>query len=134
MKRIITTLALLSGIATAPAFAQQAYPLSGTWQGDWGSNDKDRNFLTMIMDWDGKAVTGTANPGPDSTPIQNLVLNSSNWTVTIDMPMKDEKGQLVQFKGEGTIVDLGLQTRSIKGNWTDGTHKGTFILTRQSGT
>ncbi|MDR0781247.1 MAG: hypothetical protein LBF16_11225 [Pseudomonadales bacterium] len=133
MKRAITTFAFLLGLASAPAFSQQAYPLSGTWQGDWGVNDKDRNFLTLVMDWDGKAVSGSANPGPDSTQIEHMTLNSANWTVAIDMPLKDAKGQTVQFKGEGAIADLGSQTRSISGTWSDGARKGTFTLTRQSG-
>jgi hypothetical protein len=133
MKRFITALTLLLGLAIAPAFAQQGHPLTGTWQGDWGTSDKDHNFLTVVMEWDGKALNGVANPGPDSTPITHLVLNSSNWSVDIDMALKDAKGQTVQFKGKGTISDLGSQTRAIKGTWTAGNQKGNFTLTRQSG-
>jgi hypothetical protein len=133
MKRLVTTLALLSGLS-APAFAQQGHPLTGTWQGEWGTEGSNGNFLTLIMEWDGKAITGIANPGPDSTPIENLVLNSSDWSVDIDMPLKDAKSQMVQFKAEGTISDLGSQTRVLKGTWSDGTQSGPFTLTRQSGT
>jgi hypothetical protein len=134
MKRIITTLALLFGLAAAPAFAQQGHPLTGTWQGEWGTNGGPGNFLTLIMEWDGKTVTGLANPGPDSTRIESLTLDSSDWSVTMDMPLKDAKSQTLRFKAEGTISDIGSQTRALKGTWTDGKNSGTFELTRQSGT
>ena len=40
-------------------------PLSGTWTGDWGPSERDRNQATVELKWDGKALTGTVNPGPN---------------------------------------------------------------------
>ncbi|MDR2213707.1 MAG: hypothetical protein LBE21_08815 [Pseudomonadales bacterium] len=132
-KYTIATLALLLGFTT-PAFAQQGHPLAGTWLGDWGPDASTRHFLILIMDWDGQAITGSANPGPDATPIDTLTLDSSDWSVNIDMTVKDSQSQPVHFKGEGTINDLGSQTRNITGTWSDDEgHNGSFRLERQSG-
>src|SRR5215471_14097068 len=44
-----------------PAFAQD--PISGTWAGDWGPSKTDRNQVTVQFKFDGKALSGTVNPG-----------------------------------------------------------------------
>src|SRR5690606_15075800 len=100
MKRTIATLLLLIGYATN-ALAQQGHPLTGTWQGEWGPNANTQHFVTLIMDWDGKRITGIANPGPDSTPIDQITLNANDWSVMIDMDMKDSQSQQLRFKAQG---------------------------------
>ena len=65
-------------------FAQQGHPLSGTWTGDWGPNPTQRTHVTIVMDWDGKQVTGQINPGPDSVPLASVFVDVTNWTVRIE--------------------------------------------------
>lgn len=132
MKRLCTAL-LLFFAWVAPAFAQQGHPLTGTWQGDWGPNANTRHFLTLIMEWDGKRITGIANPGPDSTEIDQLTLNAADWSVAIDMDLKDSEGKTVHFRGTGKLNELGSQNRVIEGTWNADGQSGTFTLTRQSG-
>jgi hypothetical protein len=132
MKRLIAIATLFTLFQTV-AHAQQGHPLSGTWQGEWGTSASDQHFLTLIMEWDGQRITGIANPGPDSTPIDQVTLSSDDWSVDIDMDMKDSASRSVRFKGEGTLSDLGSQTRSLQGKWSSGSEQGTFTLTRQSG-
>ena len=122
----------LSGF-TAIASAQEGHPLSGTWLGDWGSPDNDRHFLTLIMEWDGTHISGLANPGPNVTPVGDITLHSSDWSVQIDMPMKADDGMQIQFSGKGQLENLGAQTRTLNGTWEANGASGTFTLTRQSG-
>jgi hypothetical protein len=65
------------------AVAQEGHPLTGTWSGDWGPTPTERHHLTIVMNWDGKNVTGTINPGPDATPITSVFLDLPSWTVRI---------------------------------------------------
>ena len=44
--------------------AQQGHPLTGTWSGDWGATATQRNHVTLVMNWDGKNVTGVINQVP----------------------------------------------------------------------
>src|SRR5262245_63037036 len=44
----------------------QGHPLKGVWLGDWGTDQNNRNPVIIEMNWDGKAITGRINPGPDA--------------------------------------------------------------------
>ena len=56
-------LLIFLGVA-APNFGQQGHPLTGTWNGDYGTNPTQRTPITIVMTWDGKEVKGIANPAP----------------------------------------------------------------------
>ena len=58
-----------------PVMAQEGHPLTGTWGGDWGPNATTRNHLTFVLNWDGKSVTGSINPGPDSVTLSSVYLD-----------------------------------------------------------
>ena len=60
-KTIITrffALCMLMLASSSPLQAQEGHPLAGTWQGEWGNG----NLLTLILEWNGKAIVGTTNP------------------------------------------------------------------------
>ena len=113
----------------AMGFAQQGHPLTGTWNGDWGPTSTDRTQLTIVMSWDGKAVTSVINPGPDSTNAA-VFLDASNWMVRIDGDIKDKSGKAVHVSAEGKLEDVGGYHRTITGTWRQGTAAGTFKLVR----
>ena len=110
--------------------AQEGHPLSGTWGGDWGPNATTRNHLTLVMNWDGKNVTGSINPGPDSITLGSVYLDVSNWTVRIEADAKDSAGKPVHIAAEGRLEDISSYHRKIAGSWTQGTTRGDFRLTR----
>jgi hypothetical protein len=128
MKRFVVLLACL-GMAAA-ALAQEGHPLSGTWSGDWGPSATERTHLTLVMNWDGKTVTGTWNPGPDAVPLTSVYLDPTTWTVRIEADPKDGGGTAAHMAIEGRIEDLSSYHRKIAGTWTRGTAKGDFRLTR----
>jgi hypothetical protein len=110
--------------------AQQGHPLTGTWSGDWGTTAAQRNAITLVMNWDGKSVTGILNPGPDSIPIASIYLDVTNWTVRIEADAKDQAGKPVHVVAEGKLEDIGSYHRTVKGSWQQGPAKGDFRLTR----
>jgi hypothetical protein len=109
----------------APGLAQEGHPLTGTWTGDWGPSATQRNHLTIVMDWDGSAVTGTINPGPDSVPIASVFVDVTNWTVRIEADGKDG-----HISAEGRIEDIASAHRKLAGTWRQGTAKGDFRISR----
>jgi hypothetical protein len=122
---------LLACLASlVPVFAQEGHPLTGTWSGDWGPTTTDRNHLTIVMNWDGKNVTGTINPGPDAVTIGGVHLDLASWTVRIEADAKDRSGSPVHVSAEGKLEDLGSAHRKIVGTWLQGTTKGDFRITR----
>ena len=56
-------------VVIVPALAQEGHPMKGSWLGDWGPNKTQRTQVFIVLDWNGKALTGTINPGSDAIPI-----------------------------------------------------------------
>lgn len=130
MRRRVALACLLAVGMAALVCAQEGYPLSGTWSGDWGPTAAQRTHLTIVLNWDGKAVTGTINPGPNAVTIGSVYLDVTNWTVRIEADAKDKSGATSHIMAEGRIEDLGAYHRRLVGTWTQGDVKGDFSLTR----
>ena len=115
----------------ASALAQEGHPLKGTWLGDWGPNKNDRNQVTIVMDWDGKQITGQINPGPGSIALKSAMLDPKGWTVHFEADAKNAAGQMVHYVVDGKIENLGLYNRVIVGTWGHDNVKGDFRIQRQ---
>src|SRR6478609_7435583 len=59
--------------------AQEGHPLTGTWTGDVG-----QQHVTLAIEWDGRAITGTINPGPDASKITSSRLDPAMWSVHLE--------------------------------------------------
>jgi hypothetical protein len=123
-------------VLTAPVAAQEGHPLAGTWYGDYGSGNQRRD-LTVIMKWDGRAVTGTVNPGP------NAVKLAATMTITPGKPAPEGRDSTegippvfhvrIEFDGitfQGDIKNPVAGNRTISGTWTRASEKGTFQIRR----
>src|SRR5947208_489785 len=69
MSARLLRLCLLSVLFAAPALAQEGHPSKGTWVGYWGPTATE-NRLMIVMDYDGKNLTGVVNPGANAVPIK----------------------------------------------------------------
>ena len=112
------------------ALPQQGHPLSGTWSGDWGPTPTQRTQITLVLNWDGKQISGLINPGPESTTISSVFLDVTNWTVRIEADAKDSSGKPAHISAEGRLDDIASYHRTLSGTWNQGTTKGTFKVTR----
>ena len=129
--RFLFCLALALAVAI-PAVAQEGYPLTGTWSGDWGTSAKeaDRNHTTLVLSWDGKTVQGLVDPGPDSAKVRVATLDSTKWTVHMEYDLKDKAGKLVPFIVDGKLQNpSSRKNRTVVGTFTHGTVKGDFKIT-----
>ena len=120
-----------SGFGRTSVFAQEGFPLVGTWYGDWGASAQQRHEVTVVMTWDGKKVDGTIDPGPDAVPFKSATLDSTTWTVHIEAerPAKD-KSPAVHYVIDGKLSNLGSYNRSLAGTWMQGATKNDFKITR----
>ena len=112
--------------------AQEGYPLTGTWSGDWGTSAKeaDRNHTTLVLSWDGKTVQGLVDPGPDSAKVRVATLDSTKWTVHLEYDLKDKAGKLVPFIVDGKLQNpSSRKNRTVVGTFTHGSVKGDFKIT-----
>ena len=99
----------------------------GTWHGDWGPDAANRTDVTLILDWDGKQISGVINPGPDSLKIENATLDPSGWKLHFEA---NAKGQRIVV--DGTIENITNVRRSVVGTWTQGSTKGDFKMRRDN--
>jgi hypothetical protein len=106
---------LLLLLASA-AGAQEGFPLDGTWRGEFAAKDGSHRTIVLVMQWDGKQISGTMNPGRDGADFTGGKLNPEGWKFTVGF--KDAKGANVRF--DGAISDLGKYNRVLAGKWTEG--------------
>ena len=81
----------------------------------------------MVIDWDGKNITGVINPGPDSIRIENATLNPDGWKLHLEASARG-----VRVVVEGTIEDITSVRRRVVGIWNEGASKGAFRMTRDN--
>jgi hypothetical protein len=119
---IVPVLALLA----ASVLAQEGHPLKGTWSGDWGPNLDDRRHITLVMDYDGEAVSGLLNPGTNSVSLSGIALDVNDWSIRIE----GETPAGEPIRADGRIENLESYHRTISGTWWQGALEGSFTLTR----
>src|SRR5438067_3728101 len=110
-------------VSSRLVFAQEGHPLSGTWTGDVG-----QRHITLALEWDGKNVTGTINPGPNAAQIRSSTIDLSTWTVHLDA----EGSERISI--DGRLTAIGSAARTLSGTWTQGATKTPITLTRVDST
>jgi hypothetical protein len=113
--------------------AQEGHPMKGTWHGTFGPADsKERTTVTLVMDWDGKNVTGIMNPGLRSSPIEKAALDSDKWTFHFEANLKERSGAVSRISVDAKLVEITSPRRQLVGTWTQGTQKSEFKATRDN--
>jgi hypothetical protein len=112
-------------VTAIPAFSQDV--LTGTWKGDWGSNPGDRNPVIIVLNWDGKTLSGNVTSGQgvtDPIPLQKTGFDSKTGAVHLETESKNPRtGQTVRF-----FIDGKLEKKTMAGGWVHDNHKGDFKL------
>lgn len=128
---VLRAAVLIVALAVAlSASAQFGHPLKGTWSGDWGTSKTSRTHVLLELNWDGKVITGTINPGPSSVALQKASLDPDTWTVHLEADGKDASGKAVHYAIEGKLENIGAYQRVLTGTWTQGATKGDFKVVR----
>ena len=110
----------------APLTAQEGHPLKGSWIGTWGPSQNHSNDIIVILNWDGKAITGMINPGTDNIPIKSATLMPDTWSVHFEAAAKDST-----YTFDGKIENLAMHNRSITGTWKSPKESGKVNVQRQ---
>jgi hypothetical protein len=128
-------------VATA-ALAQEGHPAKGTWVGYWGPTLTVQSRIVLVIDHDGKTMSGVYQPGPNAVPLKVARLDITPGTpavgvgrgnngqapripavlpifkVHLEMDAKDARGNPVAIVADGTMNNVALPNRSITGTWT----------------
>jgi len=131
-KRVFGVLLALVLSAAVSLSAQFGHPLKGTWSGQWGPAAAPKRLL-LDLQWDGKAITGSINPGEEAAVVKNVTFDYTDptkWKVTIEAEGKDSSGKPLKIVANGILENLGSYYKVFHGTWTEGTQKGDFTVTR----
>lgn len=136
--RVLQTMALVAlaaGLMLLPsvASAQYGHPLKGQWSGYIGTEEGGQRLL-LDLQWNGKAITGTINPGEDdAAAVRNVTFDYSDptaWKVTLEAERMNVSGTPVRIIAQGTLENIGSYYRVFRGTWSEGGRKAPFTLTR----
>jgi hypothetical protein len=130
----VTWLAIVAALffTVAGLSAQFGHPLKGQWSGQWGPPTAQKRLL-LDLQWDGKAITGSINPGDENATVKNVTFDYSDptkWKVTLEAEGKDPSGKPLKIVANGTLENIGAYYKVFHGTWTEGTQKGDFTVTR----
>lgn len=140
LKRLATALCLVTAVAAfaVTARAQEGYPLTGAWYGDYGTGGQKKD-LTFVMKWDGTKASGIMNPGAGSQPITSVTmdiipgkaggrsLNNPEAEAAVP-PVFNVKIVVGDLTLEGKMMNPVGGNRSIVGTYTKGAEKGPFTI------
>jgi len=130
--RTLSVICLLACLAVAiPMLAQQrsgADPVTGTWSGDWGPNQADRNQVTVDLKLEGTAVTGVVKTtNRPEVPLSKGTFDATARTVKMEAEAKNPRsGANVKY-----IIEGKLEGNTLTGSWNHDTTKGDFKLTKK---
>jgi len=110
---------------------QEGHPLKGSWLGTWGPAKTHSDDIVLVMDWNGKTITGMLNPGTDDAPIKNATLNPDGWVVHLEADVKDKSGTVLTYVLDGKIENLSFHNRTIVGTWKNQRESGQLKISRQ---
>src|SRR5262249_49772146 len=106
---------VLSSLCAVAAMAQRggSDPLTGTWVGNWGPTETDRNQVRVQLKWDGKALSGTVNPdGPNAVSLQKTIFDPKTMTVHMEAEAAGRGSRTYHYVIDGTV-----QNGTISGSW-----------------
>ena len=125
--KLMSRSCLLFLLFSAVCFAQEGYPLDGTWRGEWGQPGGEQTMAVIVMNWDGENINGRINPGRNMVFFEGASLDPENWTVRFNSTSKT--GEPIAF--EGTLENIGSYNRTITGTWTIAGVENQLTLTRE---
>jgi hypothetical protein len=132
MRALIVVIGLsLFAANVIPAAAQEGHPLKGSWIGTWTGNKIHGADVVVVLNWDGKAISGMLNPGTDNMVVKNATLNPEGWVVHFEADAKDKSGTALTYVIDGKIENIHLPKRTITGTWKNQKESGTFNVERQ---
>src|SRR5262245_25508286 len=107
------------------ASAQSGLDPSGTWTGTWGPSPADRNNVTVVLKWDGKALTGTVNPGPNQVELMKTMFDSKTGAIHMEADVQRPGGGSIHYVIDGKVEQTGMS-----GTWNHDNRKGDFRITK----
>src|SRR3954470_11272198 len=113
--RLMCAMSLL--LATTAVVAQEGQPAKGTWVGYWGPTLTVQSRIVLVIDHDGKTMSGVYQPGPNAAPLKVAALVLPPGTPAVGVA-RGNSGQAPQVPAVLPIFKFHFEidARDAKGN------------------
>jgi hypothetical protein len=125
MHSLLLAVIMTAAFSAVPMLAADD-PLSGTWTGDWGPTPTHRNQVTVELKWDGKALTGNVNPGPNAVELKKSTFDAKTNAIHFEADASSRRGGQVHY-----VIDGKLEGNTMTGTWNHDAVKGDFKITKK---
>jgi len=124
MRSTVMALCLVLCVLIA-GFLFAANTISGTWKGEWGPNTFERTPLVAELKYDGKAVTGTIDPGSSPVTISKGTFNEKTGALHLEAEGRGRGNSKNHY-----VIDGKLDKGKITGTWKYEKGNGDFTIMR----
>ena len=125
MRSTVMALCLVLCVLLA-GFLFAADTISGTWKGEWGPNTFERTPLVAELKYDGKAVTGTIDPGSSPVTISKGTFNEKTGVIHLEADGRGRYSARNHY-----VIDGKLEKGKITGTWKYDRGEGDFTISKQ---
>ena len=90
-------------------------------------NKEQRTRVAAQLQWDGKAITGAINPGPNAVPLTKASLDPDTWQVHLEAEGKEpRRGPCIVI--DGKLENIGSARRVLTARGRRAGQKGDFQI------
>src|SRR5919112_88605 len=113
--RPIVVLSLL--LTATVVLAQEGHPAKGTWVGYWGPALTPQSRIVIVMEHDGKTLSGVYQPGPNAVPLKVVRLDITPGKPAVGVA-RGNSGRAPQIPAVLPIfkVHFEIDARDARGN------------------
>ena len=109
-----------------PGQAQSATDsLIGKWTGNWGPTPSHRHAVTLELKWDGRALKGTINPGPNAFKVQKASFDPNTGELHMEVDAGSMGHRLHYF------IEAKVEEGVLIGTWHHTKLKGDLKLAKR---
>jgi hypothetical protein len=78
------------------------------------------------LKWDGKALTGTVNPGANAVVLKNSTFDPKTGAIHMEADTKGRRGNDIHY-----VIDGKVENGTMSGTWNHDNRKGDFKITKK---
>jgi hypothetical protein len=122
---VLLSCLLAIGCASEPPAPSPDDPLTGTWTGDWGTEQR-RDRVELQLDWTSGELEGAVNPRSEDLEIENAAYDAATGRLSFEFDAYDD-GNAVRYVIEGKVDGT-----TLAGTWRRDGQRGDFQVERNA--
>ena len=127
---VVLAAALFSACAAKNNPADPAQ-LSGTWSGHWGPGPDRQTEVVLELKWEGKALTGTINPGLRAIELSEATFDPQTRMTHMVLDYPISGGDIDHYSTDHYVIDGKVEDKTMRGTWLCHNGSGDFAVVKK---